>query len=350
MDYRTRMRLAFGAILLFFLALSGLILRPYFTAIASGFLLGYIFYPLYKYLLKYVKKENVSAVIVTFLVLVVVLVPLFFLGKQAINQAKTAFVELTEQLKSEELVATEGCDEDASAICWVNEGYKKLLEDETIKGMLEPTLQSIQEWLWQKASDIILGVPRFMLNLVVALLVMFGTLVEGKRMIEKLRELIPLSKKDEKIMFNRVHSTMQALTYGYIMAALAQAVAGTIALLILGVSSPIFWGALMWLTSLIPFVGAPVVWLPLALGLIITGSTVKGIILLIWGVIVIGTIDNVIRTLVVSERTHMSLVVIFLGIVGGLSVFGFPGLIFGPLILSVTVTVLELYPEEHIGR
>lgn len=344
------MRIAFGAILLFFLVLSGLILRPYLVALASGFLLGYVFYPLYKYLLKHVKKKNISALIVTFLVLIVVLVPLFFLGKQAINQAKTAFVELTERLRSQELVAAEGCGEDASTLCRINEAYYHLMEDEGVRKMLEPTLQSIQDWLWKKASGIILAVPRFVLNLVVALLVMFGTLVEGEMMAEKLRSFIPLSRKDESAMFKRVHSTMHALIYGHITAALAQAVAGTIALLILGISSPIFWGALMWLTSMIPFVGAPVVWLPIAIGLIITGSVVKGIILFVWGIIVIGSIDNVIRTLVVSERTHMSMVVIFLGIAGGVSVFGFPGLIFGPLILSITATVLELYPEEHMGR
>ncbi len=350
MDYRTRMRVAFGAILLFFLVLSGLILRPYLVAIASGFLLGYVFYPVYKYLLKRVKRENTSALIVTLFVLIVVLVPLFFLGKQALNQAKTAFVELTELLRSQELVAAEGCGEEASIICWANEKYKRLMENENIRNMLEPTLQSIQNWLWKKASGIILAVPRFVLNLVVTLLVMFGTLVEGDMMVGKLRELVPLSKKDENVMFKRVHSTMHALLYGHITAALAQAVAGTIVLLILGISSPIFWGALMWLTSMIPFVGAPIVWLPIAIGLIITGSLVKGIILFIWGIIVIGSIDNVIRAIVVSERTHMSMVVIFLGIVGGVSVFGFAGLIFGPLVLSITATVLELYPEEHVGR
>lgn len=350
MDYKTRMRVAFGAILIFFLVLSGLILRPYLVAIASGFLLGYVFYPLYKYLLKRVKKKNISALIVTSLVLIVVLVPLFFLGKQALNQAKTAFVELTERIRSQELVAAEGCGEDASTLCWVNEEYKHLMEDEGVRNMLEPTLQSAQDWLWKKASGIILAVPGFVIDLVVTLLVMFGTLVEGDMMVEKLRNLIPLSRKDENVMFKRVHSTMHALIYGHITAALAQAVAGTIALLILGISSPIFWGALMWLTSMIPFVGAPIVWLPIAIGLIITGSVVKGIILFVWGIIVIGSIDNVIRTLVVSERTHMSMVVIFLGIAGGVSVFGFAGLIFGPLVLSLTATVLELYPEEHMGR
>lgn len=350
MDYRTRMKVTFGAILLFFLVLSGLILRPYLVAIASGFLLGYVFYPLYNFLLKRVKRKNISALIVTFIVLIVVLVPMFFLVKQALNQAKTAFVVLAERLRSQDLIAAESCGEDASILCRINEAYNRFMEDEGVRKMLEPMLQSVQDWLWKRASGIILAVPRFVLNLVVTLLVMFGTFVESETIVVKLRALIPLSRKDESVLFKRVHSTMHALIYGHLMAAFAQAVVGTIALLILGISSPIFWGALMWLTAMIPFVGAPVVWLPIAIGLIVTGSLVKGIFLFVWGIIIIGSIDNVIRTLVVSERTHMSMVVILLGIAGGISVFGFLGLIFGPLILSITATVLELYPEEHVGR
>ncbi len=349
MDEKTRMRLVFGAMLLVFVVLSGFIIRPYIGAIASGILLGYIFHPLNSRLLRRLKRPNLTAAIVTILVVLVVLIPSTAVVKGAVGQAQAAYVVLADRLKGQQPLAPDGtCDADAESLsCRINRAYSGLLADENFRRFVNASLDKLYLGIWNFASSLVFAVPRFVLNFIIALLVMFAVLVDGEKMVGKLRELVPLGKRDERVMFDRVHSTVHALIFGHILGALAQAAVGTIGLIIIGVDAPLFWGSLMAVTALIPFVGAAFVWIPLGLGLILTGAALRGIIYLVWGFLVISTVDNLIRTVVVSERTRMSLVVIFLGVVGGVSVFGVPGFIFGPLILTVTMTVLELYPEDH---
>ncbi len=351
MDYRTRMKLAFGGVLFVLVILSSVILRPFITAIASGLLLGFIFFPLQKRLLTRLKKPNLSAAIVTLLVVFVLLVPASFLGKGALKQAQAIYPKLEEGLRTSLISSQQECGDEATSLkCWMNMEIAKVINQEDVNSFLDPAFEQVATWLWTKAPTLLLAVPIFLLNLIIALLVMFTTLVDGEKMVKKVRDFIPLSRKDERVMFKRVHQTVHALIYGHIFGAVAQALAGTIGLFIIGIGSPLFWGSLMMLTALIPFVGAPFIWIPLSIGLFLTGSTVQAIIYLLWGFIVISSVDNIIRTVVVSDRTHMSLVVIFLGIIGGVVVFGVPGFIFGPLILSVTATVLEIYPDSHTAR
>ncbi|MBS3164862.1 AI-2E family transporter [Candidatus Woesearchaeota archaeon] len=346
MDTATQAKYAFSAVLVGLIALSALIMLPYLLPIIGGLVLAYIFYPPYERLRGKVRRKNIAAVAMVAFVALAVLLPLGFLGQVAVQQAKESYTGTVSRLKSGELFATD-CAEDQSLTCAVNARYRNLVIEPGARALLDRALQRVAEGLWNLAPQVVLAVPRFLLSLVVMLLVMFAALRDGDSIIAKVRLLVPLSRKDEELMMKRVDRALHAMLFGHVLAGLAQGVAGTVGLVLLGVGSPIFWGAVMTVTAMVPFVGAAAVWLPLSAALLLDGQTLTGSLLLAYSFLVISTIDNVIRSIVVGGRAQVSSVLVFIGVLGGVALMGFPGIIFGPLALTVTVAVLEIYPEQR---
>lgn len=172
--------------------------------------------------------------------------------------------------------------------------------------------------------------------------------LEGHRWRERIVRLVPLPPADTRMFFERFHRVSVAVLVGNLGTALAQAAAATLGYFIFGAPVPLIWGAATLFAALIPLVGPALVWVPVALVVGLGHGWLRGGGLALWGLLIIGTVDNVVRPLLTKRGLQLHPLLVFIAVFGGMLAFGFVGLFVGPLVIALMITVLEVY-ERHVG-
>jgi predicted PurR-regulated permease PerM len=186
-------------------------------------------------------------------------------------------------------------------------------------------------------------------SLVAMLFALFFLLRDGAAISRQLRDLLPLPPDEsERLMTDTRDLVIASVGAGLIVAA-AQGLIGGAAFWLLGIGAPVFWGVVMAFCSLLPIVGAALVWVPAGVGLLLSGAIGRGVIMLLVGAFGISMVDNVLRPLLLSGRTSVSGLVIFFGLLGGAAAFGFIGLLIGPIILVTTARLLEALRRREVA-
>ena len=197
-------------------------------------------------------------------------------------------------------------------------------------------------------STVMLGsLTSFMVNFMLLLFVLFFVLRDHDKFLAFMRHALPLSRTQEDALFKEVVDVSKSALLGSLLTAVTQGVVGGFGLWLAGFP-PLFWGAIMAFSSLIPVVGTALIWLPAALYLFLTGDTGWAIFMLAWGVVVVGSIDNFLRPLFM-QGASMTTVVVFFSLLGGLQVFGLIGLVYGPIVFAITLVLFKLYEKEFSG-
>lgn len=195
------------------------------------------------------------------------------------------------------------------------------------------------------ASTAVLGsVSRFVFNGALLVFVLFFVLRDHDRLLSFLYRALPLSRSQEELLLREVRSVSRSALLGTLLTALAQGMLGGIGLWLAGFPA-LFWGVVMAFASLIPVVGTALVWVPAALYLAGTGDYGWALFLALWGVLVIGAVDNFLRPLLMQGAT-LNTVLVFFAILGGLQLFGLIGIVYGPLIFAVAMVLFRLYEQE----
>jgi len=177
-------------------------------------------------------------------------------------------------------------------------------------------------------------------------LTVFYFLKDGEAIVEFIKKFLPFSDSQKKRLELRVKEMVVAAIYGGVAAGIAQGFLGGVAFLIFGIQSPVFWGTAMALFSFIPVFGSFLIWGTAGVFLILSGSIMKGIGLLLYGLLIISSIDNVMKAWVIGSRTKLHILIIFFSVLGGIIFFGFVGFILGPLITALCLSLLEMYTYE----
>jgi predicted PurR-regulated permease PerM len=178
-------------------------------------------------------------------------------------------------------------------------------------------------------------------SLVVMLFALFFMLRDGDAMSRRLRDLLPFTEYESEQLLSDTRDLVIASVGAGVAVAAAQGIVGGLAFRLAGIGAPAFWGVAMGFSSLLPVVGASLVWAPAGAWLLLSGEIWRGVILLLIGVFGISMIDNVLRPLVLSGRTSINGLVVFLGLLGGAAAFGFVGVVIGPIILVTTARLLN---------
>ena len=197
-------------------------------------------------------------------------------------------------------------------------------------------------FLAPQAGAIITDVFATLGSLLAMLFALFFMLRDGASMAAQLRDLLPLQERDRDRLLSDTRDLVIASVGAGLAVAAAQGTVGGVAFWLLGLGAPVFWGVLLAFCSLIPVVGAALVWAPAGLWLLLSGETGRGVAMLLVGVLGISMVDNVLRPLLLSGRTQVNGLVIFFGLLGGAAAFGFIGLVIGPIILVTTGRLLEM--------
>ncbi|MFW6093943.1 MAG: AI-2E family transporter [Pseudomonadota bacterium] len=223
-------------------------------------------------------------------------------------------------------------------------------DPESLRGNIANFAVVTGRWLAANALQIGQNTVQFLIGLTLMLYLLFFFLRDGHALVERLIEILPLGDVRERHLFARFAEVVRATVKGTFVIAAVQGAIGGIAFAALGLEGAVLWGALMAVSSLLPVVGPALVWLPAAIMLLTTGDVVKGIVLIVVGALVIAAADNLLRPVLVGRDIRMPDYLVLLATLGGLAVFGITGLVIGPLIAALFITLWEMFEETFGDR
>ncbi len=331
LDLQKHSKYFFTACFIIIILASLYMVRHYLIAVISAMLLTYIFYPLYKGIKKIIINENISSLLTSLMILIIILIPTIFAGNALVNES----IQVFNKVKN---IDFSNFEEKLSRY------FDERIElDEYLKDFLNKFSLLIA----RETSDFLITLPRRALSFFIMLFIMFYLFKQGKDLIYKIESHLPLKESHRNHLSTRFNNVVYASLYGLVVTAVVQGAVGTLGLWVFGVSSPILWGVVMTILAMLPFVGAFLVWFPASISKIFSGDLFNGFGLLIYGLLIISTIDNIIRPKIIGSKGKIHPVLVLLGVVGGLKVFGVLGFIIGPLILAILTVFLDLYLLER---
>jgi len=204
-------------------------------------------------------------------------------------------------------------------------------------------LQGVSGQLAGRTLGVIGGVIGAIVQMFFVVFTMYYLFRDGDKILAVLRDALPLERDQATAIMARTRDVIGASVYGVLAIAIVQGFLGGLAFWTLGVPSAIVWGVAMTFLSMIPMLGAFLVWVPAAIYLALTGQPVKAVLLVLWGTLVIGMIDNFLRPKLVGERTKLHELLIFFAVLGGLQVFGVLGIVLGPVVLAITLALVDVF-------
>lgn len=338
-----------GLIFLVTLALFALyfcyvIAKPFLQPIISALVLAIAFHPVHIRLHKRIRNANLAALVSTLLVILVIIVPALLIGLAITRELTDTYKTLSERSAEEGGWTPFIMHLLERPLAWVGK-YVDLSEFD-LRNALLGRLREISGFLVNFARGMVGNLTSLILNAVIAFFTLFFLFREGNHTRRRLAAAIPLTHEQIEKLFTDISRTITASIYGSLAVALAQGSLTSLAFWVLGLPSPILWGVVTAIFSLIPMVGSGIVWLPAALLLMLSGSYGKGIFLIIFGAAVIGTVDNFIRPYVMSEQADLPTLLLFFALFGGVQEFGIIGLFVGPIVLAVTLSVWKMLRDE----
>ncbi len=320
---------------LFILAI--MIVKPVAYSIFFGILLAYIFYPLYKYILSKLKNENISAILICLGLVAIILFIVGFALSSLANQA----IELYLYLQGADLSTT------------ITQALPDFLSSEfstTLANSINSFISNLLAKSLSSFTSFILNLPILIFQLIIVVFVFFFSLRDGKKAAGYIKSLSHLGKETQEKFFRQFKDITNSVLIGQIVIGILQGIVAGIGYFIFGVQNALILTLLTMLVGIIPLIGPTLVWIPVTIYLFIAGRTGAGIGLLLYGLVIISWIDVIVRPVIVSRKTELNSVIVIIGMVGGLFVFGVSGLIIGPLVLAYVLLVLELYRKKTLGQ
>ena len=313
---------------------------PFLPAISWALALAVVLGPLQRKLESKWKRRNRVTFVSLAVIAVIVVVPAIFVTNRLIMEIS----------KGAELIQTHAT---AGTLTRPLGNYPHLDPlDRWIARQIDlpETVGRLATWLTNIATSFVRGSVMHLTGLLLTFYLLFYFLRDRHLALESLRSLAPLSPAEMDRVFSRVTATIHATVYGTLVVATIQGTLGGLMFWILGLPAPLLWGLIMGLLAVIPVLGAFVIWIPAAIWLASQGMWGKALLLTAWGGIVVAGIDNLIYPILVGNRLHQHTLLTFISLVGGLLFFGSSGIILGPLSVTLTLLLLEIWHDRKLAH
>lgn len=300
------------------------------------------FFPLYEKLLGKLKSKGLTSVIFCFLIIILIIGPFAYLFAVLVNEAASGVAKVNAMYQSGQL------DEYLSfEVPWITTLKQILsqyvdLSNINLDNLVKQAADKVGGFVFTQTSWLVTNGTKFVFYFGLMIFTMYYFFKDGEILVAEIKKLVPLAKEQVDLTFKHLREVIYATMYGGVVVALVQGLLGGIMFAVFGIPSPVFWGAVMALLSIIPLVGAFIVYIPAGIILILGGSYIKGILVIAIGTVVISQVDNVLRPFLISGRTAMHPLLLFFSILGGIALFGLLGVVLGPLIAAVFVTLLKI--------
>jgi len=333
-----------------FLLMLALVISFIFYSMVKGFLVAVLFaaifsglaYPLFQRLTRWLRgRRSVASVTTVLLVFLVIILPL--IGLVGIITAEA--LEVSQEVRpwlERQVAQPDELDRLLESMPFVDQLAP-------YKGQIQTKAGELAAWVGTFMVNVLAATGRgtaiFIFQLFIMLYAMFFFLLDGPRILDKILYYVPLPSKDEDRMVGKFLSVSRATLKGTLVIGIVQGTLGGLSFWVVGIDGAVFWATIMAVLSIIPGVGTGLIWVPAVIYLFAAGDTGTAIGLTIWNAAVVGSVDNVLRPWLVGKDTQMPDLLILLGTMGGIVLFGAAGIVIGPVIAALFVTVWEIYGE-----
>ena len=326
----------FVAIFLAVLGLNLAMLLPFVGAMVIALTLATIFNPVYKRISKLVSgKKGLASSITVFLVLLVIIIPVFFLGTLVIKESSIIYFMLKDG-------GGEAYINNLNQI--VNSKLQVISPDTSFN--IRSIFEKIIDFFVKNMAGVFSGVSGAFFSLFFSLMTLYYLFKDGDKFKKVIISLSPLDDKYDSEIFSKLSQTVSSVVKGSLLIALLQGILSGLGFLFFGIPNPAIWGAIAIISALIPVVGTALVLIPGIVYLFGIGSFGAAVGLLIWGAIIVGGIDNLLRQKLFEQGIKIHPLLILISVLGGLEFFGAVGFLLGPLLLSLMFSLLDIYRKE----
>lgn len=337
----------FLCLLVFSLYLTYILFSPFLSTIIVALIFSAICYPLYSKIYRlYRGRKVLAALTVLILVMFLVLIPITIFLVGFIPQASQSMASINKWLQLTDIsdslnVHLEPLHE------WLLVHFPELdLSALDIKQHIVNFSSQAGQYLLSSGTTLLGNTVTFIAHLMLAFLIMFFALIDGHAWLYRIEYLLPMKPEQTMVVVDSLRRMARAVLVGGFCVAALQGIAGGIGLAVVGIS-PLFWGTAMAFAALVPVLGTGLVWVPAVAYLFFSGQIKEAVFLSLWCGVGVTSIDSILRPILMRGGAHVSVLFIFLSIIGGIATFGMLGLLYGPLILGLAVVMLEIYNQEY---
>jgi len=317
--------------------LAFIVLRSILISIVFGLILAYVFRPIYKLIRKKIPNKNFAVALLILGIIIVIAIPLFFITPMLIQQSFQTYHDL----------------QSINFVEQIQKVLPSIVSPDLAKSFaihLNNIISKLFSSLLNQLTLFIADLPSLLLQLVVVVFTFFFTVRDAEELKSYVTHLSPFSESTERKFLREFRNITNAIIYGQFLIALVQSVALGLGMLVLGVPKALMLSLLAFFASVIPMLGAWLVWLPVSIYLFSIGKVVTAVILILYGSLFVSVIDNIIRPYFLSKETHLSVSIGLIGIIGGLYAFGIIGLVLGPLILAYVIILIDFYRQGKLNE
>jgi predicted PurR-regulated permease PerM len=327
----------FFGILLFLLYQLLRVLSLFFGAILISATLSLIFFPLNLWIRKRLTPNRAgAAALSTLTALLTVVLPLLIFGWLLWRESRELYPRTNQWLTN------------------ISQSDMKIPLPETVRSywdvdlgdVVTGNLKSLQESITSSGSGLLRNIFFFLIDLVVVIIGLFLLFKDGEKFLNWLIDIIPMDQEYKHRIAKQLYTTTMAVVRGILLTAILQGLTGALGYWLAGVPAPALFGMLTSFAALVPFVGTSLIWLPLAVVMFFWKGLQAGLFVLVWGALAIGLLDNFIRPILIGKGAKLPVFILFLGIFGGIKVYGPLGIFLGPLLISCVLVFLQIYREH----
>ena len=324
------------------LYLCWLMLRPFIGVLAWAVVLVIVFYPVHRRLTRKIRSRSLSALVSCLLVVLIVVLPLtvltFALTQELAGVIPKIPAQISQLMNPETSLLGKASE-------WIQRrfGIDTFRTQEFMVDQLKRTSEFVVGFSLSLASNIVSAIIKAFF----VIFTMYYLFRDGDKIVARLPSALPLSEDQSETIIARTKEVVSASVYGVVVIAGLQGFLGGVMFWILGIPSALLWAVLMAFVCMIPVLGSFLVWLPLSIYLMVTGHWTKAVVLLVWGALAISTIDNFLRPRLIRNHTRLHELFVFFSVLGGISVFGLLGIVLGPVVLAITLGLLQTFSARR---
>ncbi len=354
--FRSKQELGFIFILLLGgLYISYLIYQPFIYDLIIAACSAAILKPVFNWFMrKFKDRANLSATLCTIIFIIIVVGPTTLLVTALTRESFATYNLIREQIQSGAITDLFNPDR----YPWLRDTYNYVsqyvdLSTIDIKSYIADQVRNVSLWVYEGGRDILASVSLIFINFFFVLLMFYFLIRDSRSIMKEIAKFSPISSENEAILTEKFTDVSQAIFKGSFLTALVQGALLGIGFVLLDLPSPLFWSFVTSFFALIPLIGTAFVWLPAVIILLVSGAYIKGILLLLWGALLVSTIDNFLRPYLMRSKTNLPAIIIFFAVLGGVGAFGAMGIIIAPMITVFLLTLLEMYghavEKNHIS-
>lgn len=310
-----------------------LIAVPFLSSLAWALALAVLFMPVHKWISRKLKKKNISAMITSALAIVIVVIPVMLIVIRVVLEVDKGAALIMNRVESGEWQTNlEQMPFVGKSVFWLENHLN-----------IPQAVNNLTSWLTAQVTLFLRSSFVQIIVIVLTFYLLFYFLRDRNEILRTIRRFSPLCGRETNGLFKVINNTIRATVFGTLAVSAVKGFLAGFMFWVLGLPAPLLWGTIMGILSIIPLLGSYIIWVPAAIYLALDGYWAQATVLIVWGMLVVGTVNNILYPILVSRKLKLHTIVAFIALAGGILVYGASGIILGPLTLTMSAFLLHLW-------